>query len=129
MAKMSKVITFKTFLQFTLSIVVFLSAASAFADTCDSLHIPGKEIQYANCLKVVELGLVPDARALQYTIWFWVQNQNHLADPSCAIAGIDPNDINENFKNPQWIAKGFTNACSFVVNDLNEQWADEPKEG
>ncbi len=116
-----------TALLVVLTIIVCETARSASA--CDYLKSPGLETQLANCKAVVSKNLVPNPAALTYTIWYWVSNQNSLKDSSCGITGIDPKDRCENCVNQNWIAQGFTNKCSFILNDLDQQWAPDPQPG
>jgi hypothetical protein len=98
-------------------------------DPCSFLKGSGKSSQLANCKTIVAQNLIPNQKALAYTIWYWVNNQNSLKDPTCGISGIDPKDRCENCVNPSWIAQGFTNTCSFIMNDLEQEWAQDPQPG
>lgn len=116
-----------------LAACLFLASSPAHASkattVCEPYQSAALPYQYATCTKLVDSSSIRNLDALRYTIRIQIANLGRLEDPSCAIAGIVPDDRCISCRNPEWIKQGVQNSCSFVLNDLTELWTEDPQPG
>lgn len=96
-----------------LPLILLTSVPRAFsAEANESLCARFESPRRDNCLKAFKI--IPNKKALSYTLRYLQLNSGGLKDPSCLVHGKDQ------------AKKGIHNTCSFVINDLTSKYKGSP---
>lgn len=120
--------TLLVFFSFSMLFSSGAEANDAGGSMCDQFSTPGQQKQLANCKAILKRNLVPNKRALAYTMKYLDANRGSLRDPRCATApgAVKSNDRCVACRDENWIKSGIENGCSFIINDLKRPWRREP---